>query len=404
MPGADWGLMPPEVIAGQIMTGDGGASIAAAAAAYESLVAMLTSEGAAMGATTAGTAAGGWEGLGGTAMVATAMPYVAALEGLSAWIQQSAAAATGILEAYNTTRASLIPVPACELNRAQFAAAVAAGIFGWPAAVALQAQYQEYWIQNASLAGSYEGVVTGILATLATPAPPAPSTANPAGPAAQAAAVGEAAANGAVNASMHAGLQGVNEATAGTQAGAHAAAAPAEASQLVSQVPQMLGQIPQMMGQLPQMLGQFPQMMSQFPQMAMGMLGPLANGMNANTAGLGALEQTSAELAPVATNAGLTGSSAASSGLSGSSAVLSSFTRPTSSFNAPGPPKLPTGWTATQAAPAPEVATSAQPAMTGGTGGLYGAPGMMRDDRSSENAKPVRTMQLTTVPAPGRGE
>jgi hypothetical protein len=159
-----------------------------------------------------------------------------------------------------------------------------------------------------------------------------------------------------------------------------------------------------MAGQLPQMLGQFPQMFSQFPQMAMGMLGPLTSGMNANTAGLDALSKTSADLAPVATSAGLGGAGAASSGLSGGSPVMSSFTRPTSSFNAPGPPKLPTGWTATQAAAGPEVATSAQPAMTGGTGGLYGAPGMMRDDRGAESTRQVRTMKLTTEPAPGRGE
>ncbi len=399
--------MPPEVIAAQVFTGDGGASLAAAAAAYQALVATLTTEGATMAATTAGTAASGWEGLGGTAMVATAMPYVAALEGLSTWIEQAAAAAAAILDAYTTTRTSLIPVPACELNRTQFAAAVAAGIFGWPEAVALEAQYQEYWAQNASLAGSYEAFVTGILATLATPPPPAPLTANPAGPASQAAAIGEAAANGAVNTSMHSSLQGVNEAASGVQAGA---APPAEAAQsMLSSAPQMLSQLsqlPQMAAQLPQMLGQFPQMLSQFPQMAMGMLGPLTSGMNANAADVAALDKASGELTPVgagsdaaARNAG----SAGSAGLSGGNAVMSSFTRPTSSFNAPGPPKLPTGWSTTPAAAVPEVAASAQPSMTGGTGGLYGAPAMMRDDRGKDGPTPVRTVQLTTAPAPVRG-
>ena len=403
--GAEWGAMPPEAIAAQVTTGDGGASLAAAAAAYQGLVATLTSEGAAMAATSAGTAASGWEGLGGTAMVATAMPYVAALEGLSAWVEQAGAAAASILDAYATTRASLIPVPACELNRTQFAAAVAAGIFGWPEAVFLQGQYQEYWTQNASLAGGYEAFVTGVLAALATPPPPAPLTANPAAAVGQAAAIGEAAANGAVNASMHSSLQGVNEAASGTQA----VAAPAEVAQsMLSSAPQMLGQLsqlPQMAGQLPQMLGQFPQMLSQFPQMAMGMLGPLASGMNAGTAAdTAALETASAEVAPVAAGTDAAARSAGSAGLSGSSAVMSSFTRPTSSFNAPGPPKLPTGWSTTPTTAVPEVATSAQPATAGGTGGLYGAPGMMRDDRSQENGKPVRTVQLTTVPAPGRGD
>ena len=46
-----------------------------------------------------------------------------------------------------------------------------------------------------------------------------------------------------------------------------------------------------MFGQLPQMLGQFPQMLGQFPQMAMGMLGPLTSGMNANGARRSACEK-----------------------------------------------------------------------------------------------------------------
>jgi PPE-repeat protein len=411
MPGADWGALPPEIIASQLMTGDGGASLAGAVAAYESLAAMLTSEGAAMAANAGGTAASGWEGMGGTAMLATAMPYIAALETLAAWVQQSAAGTAAILQAYLTARTTVIPVPACETNRIAQAEAVATNFLGFrtPEIIALDTEYfGHFWTQNASIAGSYEGIVMGILAELATPPPPAPLTANPAGPAAQAAALAEAVANGAANAGMHASMQGVNEAASGTQAGAQTAAAPAEAAQsLLSSAPQMLSQIPQMMGQFPQMLGQFPQMLGQFPQMAMGMLGPLASGMNASQAAdAEVLDKASADLAPVtaggdAARAGAGGSA----GLGGGSAVMSSFTRPTSSFNAPGPPKLPTGWTAQTATSAPEVATSAQPAMAGGAGGLYGAPAPMgRDDRGRDGAAPVRTVQLTTAPGPGRGD
>jgi PPE-repeat protein len=406
MPGADWGAMPPEVIAGQLMTGDGGASLAAAAAAHEALAAMLTAEGASMGTSTASTAAAGWEGLGGTAMLATAAPYVAALEALSGWVQQSAASTAAILQAFTTARTSVIPVPACETNRTEQAEAVATNFLGFrtPEIIALDTEYfGHFWTQNASIAGAYEAFVTAILTALATPAPPAPLTANPAGPAAQAASIGQAAANGAMNATMHTSLEGVNEATSGTQAGA----APAGAGQsMLSSAPQMLSQLPQMAAQLPQALGQFPQMLSQFPQMAMGMLGPLASGMGGNSAAeTAALNTASADIAPVtgSTDAAVRGAGGAA-GMSGSGAVMSSFTRPTSSFNAPGPPKLPSGWTAASVAAVPEVATSAQPAMGGGTGGLYGAPGMMRDERDKEGATPVRTVKLTTAPALGRGE
>ncbi len=109
-----WSAFPPEVNAGQLMAGDQGASIAAAAAAYEALAAALIAEGAKMAATAGTTAATGWQGVGGVAMVATAMPYVAALEALSGWVQQSAASAAAIEQAYVTAKAAMIQVPICD--------------------------------------------------------------------------------------------------------------------------------------------------------------------------------------------------------------------------------------------------------------------------------------------------
>ncbi len=135
------------------------------------------------------------------------------------------------------------------------------------------------------------------------------------------------------------------------------------------------------------------------------MLGPLSSGMNANAASA-ALDKANAELTPVGSggaDAAARAGGGGGAGMGGGAPVMSSFTRPTSSFNAPGPPKLPTGWSA--APSAPEVVTSAQPAMGGGTGGLYGAPMMARDDRAGkEDGVPVRTVQLTTAPATGRGD
>ena len=51
-----WSAFPPEVNAGQLMLGDQGASIAAAAAAWEALAAVLTAESAKMAATAGVTA------------------------------------------------------------------------------------------------------------------------------------------------------------------------------------------------------------------------------------------------------------------------------------------------------------------------------------------------------------
>ena len=79
---------------------------------------------------------------------------------------------------------------------------------------------------------------------------------------------------------------------------------------------------------------------------------------------------------------------------------MSSFTRPTGSFNAPGPPKLPTGW---RREAAPEVAARRARRGTGGTGGLYGAPPRQMAATNVEgDPAEGRTMQLTVGPRSGR--
>ncbi len=412
MAAGSWSAFPPEVNAGQLMLGDQGASIEAAAIAYDVLAAALMAEAAQMAATTGSAAANGFIGAGGTAMMATAVPYIAALEALAAWVEQSAACAAAILQAYLTAKAAMVQVPVCETNRVSQAGFVATNIIGQntPIIISLDMEYYDlFWPVNASNMGGYEGIVTTIITSLGIPPPPAPVTANPAGMAAQAAAIGEAAADGGANAAMSQSLGTVDKAAGTVGGGAQTAAAPAQS--MASMAPQMmsqLGQLPQMFGQIPQMLGQFPQMLGQFPQMAMGMLGPLSSGMNSNAL-TGGIENAGESLGTTTlastTGVGAGGGGAGLGGVGGATGVMSSFTRPTGSFNAPGPPKLPTGW-APGAGGVPEAATSVQPTAGAGTGGLYGAPAaaghMARDERGKEGSAEGRTMQLTVGPRTGR--
>jgi PPE-repeat protein len=410
-----WSAFPPEVNAGQLMAGDSGASIAAAAAAYEALAAALTAEGAKMAATAGVTASTGWVGVGGTAMMATAMPYVAALQLLAAWVHQSAATAAAMEQAYVTAKTAMVPVPVCTSNRATWTGLALTNFCGinFPPMGFLDALYEAFWDNNAGHMGGYEAIITALIASILDPPPPAPMTANPAGPAGQAAAISQAAASGAASAAMSQSLNGVNQASSAVQPGAQAAAAPADSmAQMAPQMMSQLGQLPQMAAQPLQMLGQFPQMLGQMPQMAMGMLGPLSQGMGQGGIGgagidkVGQLDQaTLAATTDAAARGG--GGGGGAGGLGSGAGVMSSFTRPTGSFNAPGPPKLPTGWT--PGAGVPEVATSAGPATGGGTGGLYGAPAaagaaghMGRDERGRDGSAEGRTMQLTVGPRSGR--
>ena len=141
--------------------------------------------------------------------------------------------------------------------------------------------------------------------------------------------------------------------------------------------------------------------------MAMGMLGPLTKRYERRRRerageGGGRLGPTTLTATTDAVARG--GGGGGAGGFGSGAGVMSSFTRPTGSFNAPGPPKLPTGWAPGSAA-APEVAGSVQPAAGAGTGGLYGAPAAAHGcatTRGTEGSAEGRTMQLTVGSRTGR--
>src|SRR5215218_5687401 len=112
-----WSAFPPEVNAGQLMAGDNGASIAAAAAAYEALA--------------------------------------AALQLLAAWVQQSAVSAAGIEQAYVTAKTAMIPVPVCTSNRTTWTGLAMTNFCGinFPPMGVLDGLYEGYWLNNAGQMG-----------------------------------------------------------------------------------------------------------------------------------------------------------------------------------------------------------------------------------------------------------
>jgi PPE-repeat protein len=410
----DWAATPPEVLWYQLMAGDQALTTAASAIAHQALSDALAAEGAAMGVNTAATTAGGWEGAGGVAMMASSTEYIAALELLTAWVQESSQAANGIAEAYHTAAATMVPGPVSDTNRANQAEAVATNFFGvrTPEIIGYDTEYfGHHWPTNAAAMAAYESVTMGLLGLLGIPPPISPVTGDPAGAAAQAAVgAAQAGVQAGNNAAMQSGVQGMNE-TAGAMQPAEQA--PAAAGQAVTSVAPMLmgqlGQIGQMAGQLPQMAGQLPSMFAQMPQMATGMLGPLASGFSSFGSGVGAepataaVSQMSQTLPPGGLGAGGAGGGGGGLGAPGASGVVSSFTRPASSFNAPAQPKLPSGWSSV-VEPSAQVAGATQPAAGSGMGGLYGAPAAMGHQGGAPAEKaPSRTMHLTGRPAARRG-
>jgi len=400
----------PEQIWYELMAGDLTASTTLAAAAHQALADLMEAESVAMATNSAGTAASGWQGAGGVAMLGSSDEFIALLEALVAWLQESSQAAASMAEAHHTAQVSMVPGPVSDANRVSWTAAWSTNWFGqnYPIIHGLDDDYWGHHLPtNISAMAGYEAVVLGLLGLLGVPPPFAPPTANPAAAAADA-AMGTAESGS--NAGMQAGLHSVQQAgeTAGPAAG-QTAAAPGEMAQgMGSVMPMMLGQlgqVGQLAGTLPQMAGQLPAMVGQVPQMAMGMMGPLASGFGSAGAGVGAEPISTASLSQTALPPGGLGAAGGGGGggfgASGGG-VMSSFTRPASSFNAPSPPKLPAGWSSVVEPPAP-VAASTQP-MSGGTGGLYGAPmGMGRGEGAAAEKPPARTMTLSGRPTANRG-
>lgn len=391
---------PPELNYWTLTTGDHAASAAASAAGHQVLAQMLAAEIAAMGANTAATATVGWQGAGGTAMMMSATEFMEIM-GLSvAWFEQASLQAGEIVSAYHLAETSMIPGPVCETNLSTTAALVASNILGQntPAIAALVAQYQEFWIQNASIMSTYQAAVSAALGLLATPPPIAPMAPNPG---AALAGVAQAGAQAGVQGALQTGSQSLDQtANTAVPAAGQAAAAPAEAMSMMSAPMSMMGQVPQMLGQAPQMLGQL-------VSLPMGLMGPLTSGMG-SLGGTGAGEAGAVSGAPLGPGiaamgtAGAGGGGGGGIGAAGTGPVNSSFTKPVSSFTTPTQPKLPGGW----AGVAEPVPAGAHPSGSAGSGGLYGAPAsaMGRDGAGSAERTPNRTVQITARLAGDRGD
>ena len=413
---ASGAALPPEVNAGQLMLGDQGASIEAAAIAYDALAAALMAEagqdgghhghrrgervhrrgrhrddghgdsihrrargarrmGGAVGGVGGGHPAGVPDGEGGDGSGARLRNQPRSRRPVS-WRRTSSG---------RTPRSS---------SRSTWSTSTCSGP------------------TTPSNMGGYEGIVTTILTTLGIPPPPAPMTANPAGTAAQAAAIGEAAANGAANARCRTASTRVNQA-AGTVGGrpdggrARSVDGADGAADDEPAWPTAADGRPAAADARP-----VPADARSVSADGDGHARPAEPGHGRAAARrrsidkVGQFDQTGdGGDHRCAARGGGGGGAGRPRRRSRSDVQLH---QATGSFNAPGPPKLPTGWT--PGAAVPEVAASASPATGGGTGGLYGAPGRRRvtaghtgrDERGREGAADGRTMQLTVGPAPGR--
>ncbi|WP_326498529.1 PPE family protein [Mycobacterium sp. Aquia_216] len=190
----DFGLLPPEVNSGLMYAGPGSGPMLAAAASWDATAAEL--ETAASGYSSEITGLSGrWLGPSAMRMAAAATRHVAWLQVSAAQAAQAATQAYTVAAAYEAAFAATVPPPVIAANRAQLMMLIATNFFGQntPAIAATEAQYAEYWIQDATAMYGYAAAAQ--TASTLQPFPEPQSTTNESGQADQANTVARTIAN-----------------------------------------------------------------------------------------------------------------------------------------------------------------------------------------------------------------
>jgi len=202
----DLGSLPPEVTSALIYSGPGSSSMMAAASAWNGLAAELNAAALGYDKVLTTLSSEEWMGPASASMVSAAQPYVTWMATTATQAEQAATQAQAAAGAYETVLASVVPPPLIALNRATLVQAQQTNVLGLNNGVIaqLEAQYSEFWAQNAAAMYSYAG--QSAAAAKVTPYTSAPTIVNPAATANQGAAV--AAAQAGPAASLQQTLQG----------------------------------------------------------------------------------------------------------------------------------------------------------------------------------------------------
>ncbi len=283
----DFGAQPPEINSTRMYAGPGPESLVAAAAAWQALAAGLLASGTGMAITTGALTAGSWTGPSSAMMGISSAQFVAWVLTTAANAEKAAALASGAVGAYDTAFAATIPPWEVERNQITTATLIATNFFGVNSAAiaASEAQYQEYWAQDASAMYSYAAQNQAIAASLAAPPffPAVPNT-NPAGLAGQAASVGQATGEAAGQAGSTASQAGGAVGQMGSSLGSLGSVMSAGQGAMGA-VPKALGELTKPFGNMSQFLQPITSMFGQGSQFAtplmsgVGMVAPMMSGL-----------------------------------------------------------------------------------------------------------------------------
>lgn len=234
----DFAGLPPEVNSGRLYAGPGSGPMLAVATAWARLASETAAAAGAYQSVLAGLTDEGWLGPAADSMATAVTPYVGWLNVTATLAEQAAVRAAAAADAFEGAYAAIAPPPVIASNRGALATLAATNVLGQnSAAIAtLEAEYAQLWVQDAAVMYGYAAQAAA--ATTLTPFAEPPGSTDPAGLAGQTAAVAGSTAGGwnahlsQLIAAIPRALQGLAPAAASLQPAADAG--PLTLSQLVS--------------------------------------------------------------------------------------------------------------------------------------------------------------------------
>ncbi|MGF2945447.1 PPE family protein [Mycobacterium sp. Lab-001] len=201
---------PPEINSTRMYSGPGAGSLLAAAGSWDAVSAELSSTAEGCESAVSGLDLH-WRGLAAEAMSATAARYTGWLQSTAEHAKQTAMAARTAAAAYEHAHAMTVPPSAVAANRLRLSYLVATNIVGQNTAAIAQtdAQYAEYWAQDATAMSGYDTAAKAATTQLSTFSSPNNGT-DQSGLTAQHAAVTNAANSAAASNPVQQVLSGIS--------------------------------------------------------------------------------------------------------------------------------------------------------------------------------------------------
>jgi PPE-repeat protein len=153
----DFAFLPPEINSARMYTGSGAGPLLAAAGSWDSLSAELSITAGVYESVLSCLTSLHWRGPTSVAMSAAVAPYLGWLHATAEQAEQTAMQARAAAAAYELAYAMTVPPAVVAANRIQLALLIATNFFGQNTAAiaATEAQYAEYWAQDATAMYGY---------------------------------------------------------------------------------------------------------------------------------------------------------------------------------------------------------------------------------------------------------